>query len=80
MSKILTLYDFASKQEYIYRTSKIKEIAGASKLLADMYKVFADIFRNGKKTNGNDCLKKELETKNKTIFILWKVQKKRRIR
>lgn len=36
--RILALYDFASKQEFIYRTSKIKEISGASQLLAGMYK------------------------------------------
>ena len=35
---VLALYDFASKQEFIYRTSKIKEISGASELLAGMYK------------------------------------------
>ena len=35
---VLALYDFASKQEFIYRTSKIKEISGASELLAEMYK------------------------------------------
>lgn len=34
---VLALYDFASKQEFIYRTSKIKEISGASELLAGMY-------------------------------------------
>ena len=36
-SFILALYDFSSKQEYIYRTSKIKEISGASLLLDKMY-------------------------------------------
>ena len=35
---VLALYDFASKQEYIYRTSKVKEISGASKLLGGMYR------------------------------------------
>ncbi len=39
--KVLALYDFASKQEYIYRTSKIKEISGASALLEGMYRTFA---------------------------------------
>lgn len=38
--KVLALYDFASKQEFIYRTSKIKEISGASALLANLYKDF----------------------------------------
>lgn len=45
---ILALYDFASKQEYIYRTSKIKEISGASALLAGMFKNFIDVLgKNG---------------------------------
>lgn len=37
---VLALYDFASKQNYIYRTSKIKEISGASALLDRMYGEF----------------------------------------
>lgn len=41
--KQLALYDFASKQQYIYRTSKIKEISGASMLLAQMYDKFVEI-------------------------------------
>ena len=40
---ILALYDCRSKQEYIYRTNKIKEIAGASALLADIYPQFFDV-------------------------------------
>lgn len=44
----LALYDFASKQEYIYRTSKIKEISGASMLLSNMYEDFIkDLKENG---------------------------------
>ena len=42
---ILALYDFGSKQEYIYRTSKIKEISGASVLLAGMYRKFNSILQ-----------------------------------
>ena len=42
VSFILALYDFSSKQEYIYRTSKIKEISGASLLLDKMYINFID--------------------------------------
>ena len=41
--KVLALYDFASKQEFIYRTSKIKEISGASALLSNLYKKFVDL-------------------------------------
>ncbi len=40
---VLALYDFGSKQNYIYRTNKIKEISGASALLAGMYKEFSEI-------------------------------------
>ena len=43
--KVLSLYDFASKQAYIYRTSKIKEISGASTLLSGMYRTFVDVLR-----------------------------------
>lgn len=37
MNEVLALYDCRSKQEYIYRTNKIQEIAGGSKLLANVY-------------------------------------------
>lgn len=37
---VLALYDFRSKQEYIYRTNKIREISGGSSLLRDIYAVF----------------------------------------
>lgn len=41
MSGLVTaLYDCRSKQEYIYRTNKIKEIAGGSALLAHVYEMF----------------------------------------
>ena len=40
--KVLAVYDFASKQEYIYRTPKIKEISGASDILKGIYKQFAE--------------------------------------
>ena len=46
--KVLALYDFASKQEFIYRTSKIREISGASAMLSGMYKKFNEILdKNG---------------------------------
>lgn len=41
--KVLALYDFDSKQGFIYRTSKIKEISGASELLTKLYRIFVDI-------------------------------------
>ena len=37
---ILALYDCRSKQEYIYRTNRIKEISGGSLLLANIYDLF----------------------------------------
>lgn len=41
MSEMITaLYDCRSKQEYIYKTNKIKEIAGASALLSHVYEMF----------------------------------------
>lgn len=46
---VLALYDFRSKQEYIYRTNKIREISGASELLKGAYDEFiktADITAN----------------------------------
>lgn len=41
---VLALYDFASKQDYIYKTSKIKEISGASLLLNGMYKELIGLY------------------------------------
>lgn len=37
---VLALYDCRSKQEYIYRTNRMREISGGSALLADVYKMF----------------------------------------
>ena len=34
---LLALYDCRSKQEYIYRTNRIKEITGGSQLLTELY-------------------------------------------
>ena len=42
---VLALYDFSSKQEYIYKTSKIREISGASQLLDEMYIKFIEILQ-----------------------------------
>ncbi|MGN0643066.1 MAG: hypothetical protein ACI4JJ_07950 [Huintestinicola sp.] len=44
---ILALYDCRSKQEYIYRTNKVKEITGASSLLAGIFKDFFEDENNG---------------------------------
>ncbi len=35
---VLAVYDFRSKQEFIYRTNRMREITGASELIAGMYK------------------------------------------
>lgn len=47
VNSILALYDFASKQEFIYRTSKIKEISGASELLTGIYKKMINMINEG---------------------------------
>lgn len=44
---VLAIYDFRSKQEYIYRTNKMQEITGASLLIASMYDVFLDEDKSG---------------------------------
>lgn len=46
---ITAIYDCRSKQEYIYRTNKIREIAGASKLLSNVYSIL--IYETGLKIN-----------------------------
>ena len=37
---VLAIYDFRSKQEFIYRTNRLQEISGASKLIEDIYDRF----------------------------------------
>ena len=37
MSTVIALYDCRSKQAYIYRTNKIREISGASQILSHVY-------------------------------------------
>ena len=39
-SKVLAMYDFSAKQNYIYRTSKIKEIVGASQIIKESFVEF----------------------------------------
>ncbi len=50
---ILALYDCRSKQEYIYRTNRVKEIAGASCLLADLFMSFFEDKKNGFRINAD---------------------------
>ena len=52
-SNILALYDCRSKQEYIYRTNSVKEIAGASCLLADLFTSFFEDKKNGFRINAD---------------------------
>lgn len=42
---ITALYDCRSKQEYIYRTNKIREISGASQILSHVYEWMIDAAR-----------------------------------
>lgn len=56
---VLALYDCRSKQEYIYRTNRIREISGGSALLAGVYESFIKMaqekgisFMNGGKWEG----------------------------
>lgn len=46
VEKVLALYDFASKQDFIYKTTKIKEISGASNMLSGMYKRFCKVLND----------------------------------
>ena len=39
-NEVIALYGFRSKQEYIYRTNRMREITGASELIAGMYSRF----------------------------------------
>ena len=40
--QVLALYGFRSKQEFIYRTNRMKEITGASELIANMFQQFLE--------------------------------------
>ncbi len=61
--KILALYDFASKQKFIYSTSKIKEISGASMLLSQMFKKFAEMCGIRYDVNGTFDIEKFEQTR-----------------
>lgn len=50
---ILALYDCRSKQEYIYRTNKVKEITGGSELLTGLFKDFFRGDTSGFKINSD---------------------------
>lgn len=50
---VTALYDCRSKQEYIYRTNRIKEISGGSALLANVYKTFFAEAKNNIRINSD---------------------------
>ena len=72
---ITAIYDCRSKQEYIYRTNKIREISGASKLLSNVYGIlinqtslkinntWKDDTKNGKAFRKEDLIGSELDRK-----------------
>ncbi len=43
----LAKYDFRSKQDYIYKTNKVKEIVGASEIITYAYNDFFDALKTG---------------------------------
>jgi len=53
---ILAVYDFRSKQDYIYKTNKVKEIMGASQLIAEAYgKAIENYNKNEKIIKTDTC-------------------------
>lgn len=52
-ANILALYDCRSKQEYIYRTNKVREITGASEILSSLFKDFFNEHNESFRINGN---------------------------
>ncbi len=55
---VLCMYDIRGKQEFIYRSSKLKEIVGASLIIRDLFEDYlyesAKIYRNKMNENFND--------------------------
>jgi CRISPR/Cas system-associated protein Cas10 (large subunit of type III CRISPR-Cas system) len=48
----VAFYDFRGKQEYIYRTNRVKEIIGASEIIKNAYKDFIEHFNSDKHPAG----------------------------
>ena len=75
LSYHLALYDFASKQKYIYNTPKIIEISGASALLDRMYGELVDkIAKDGikiKNTPADDFSMEEFEKSSENGEVLY---------
>lgn len=62
---VLAMYDIRGKQEYIFRSSKIKEIIGASKIIEDCFKDYLypaakkyrnDLYGNQNRKDGKDAI------------------------
>ena len=55
---VLCMYDIRGKQEFIYRSSKLKEIVGASLIIRDLFEDYlyesAKIYRNKINEDFND--------------------------
>lgn len=45
-TRVLAKYDFRSKQEYIYKTNRVREIVGASEIITFAYRDFFDALKN----------------------------------
>ena len=74
----LALYDLRSKQEYIYRTNKIREISGGSDLLSKMYDNFIEkaqkkgiSFINGGEWIGKNFSLKEFEASDFSAEVVY---------
>lgn len=77
---VLAIYDFRSKQEYIYRTNRMREITGASELIAGMYARFIQKEVSGdaayavegghlwKDWDGRDCNNKKITESPRPLF------------
>lgn len=75
---ILALYDCRSKQDYIYRTNKIREISGGSMLLSQVYEFFINeasskniSFYNDGKWKGLDFSIKSFEESGCSAEVLY---------
>jgi len=75
---VLALYDCRSKQEYIYRTNRIREISGGSALLADVYKRFIEkaqengiTFMNGGEWKDKIFSRSDFEASDKAAEVVY---------
>lgn len=75
---LLALYDLRSKQEYIYRTNRIREISGGSALLSKVYDRFTEkakadgiSFFNDGKWRGMDFSLEAFETSDRSTEVVY---------